>query len=445
MTDLSTEFTKNWTVKAFAAPGGKTLLAVSGGLDSMVLSHLFLQSGLPLAIAHCNFQLRGADADGDEAFVKEWAEKHGVPFFSTRFDTQLLSEEWKKGIQETARIVRYEWLDEQRKTGGYQHIATAHHANDNAETLLINLFKGTGISGLHAIPEVNEHIIRPLLFATRKDIEQYAKERGIEHREDVSNATDKYLRNAVRLNILPVVEQHFPNVIERLKENIQRFTQVELLYNEEVKRQVKRLTDKRGKDLYIPVRKLQKTQALETICYELFHPYGFSAAQVPQIVQLVRAESGHFMTSPTHKLIKDREFLILTVNNAADTDLITIEGAPCNIEAGKYHFHFSITKKPQDIPASAFLALIDASKITYPLILRKWRTGDYFYPLGMGMKKKKLSKFFIDQKLPVHEKENVWVLECQKRIVWVAGMRLDERFKLRPSTHQVLKIEQREA
>ena len=441
--DLLAEFKANWKYKAFATEDQKVLLAVSGGMDSMVMAHLFLRSGISFGIAHCNFQLRGDDAEKDQHHVQSWAAENNIPFHTTRFNTQETADTWKKGIQETARILRYEWLDEIRVANGYKHLATAHHANDNAETLLINLFKGTGISGLHGIPEKTDTLIRPLLFAHRQDILSYASQQNVPFREDVSNSSDKYLRNAVRLNIIPVAEKYFPAVVAQLNDSIHRFAQVEELYIEAVNAKLKKLVDKRGSDLYIPVLKFLKAKPLEAIAYELFRQYGFTAAQIPHIIELTESDSGHFMESASHKVIKDRDFLIITTRATADTDFITIDGVPCTIEAGKHHFHFSLAKNSGAIPTSPHIAYIDASKITFPLILRKWRVGDYFYPLGMGMKKKKLSRFFIDQKLPLHEKDHVWVLECQKRIVWIAGMRLDERFKLKPASHKVLKVELR--
>lgn len=439
--DLLKEFKASLQQKHLVHHGQKILLAVSGGVDSMVMTHLFLEAAIPFAMAHCNFQLRGVEADEDEAHVKEWAEKHNIPFHQVRFDTAQKTEEWKKGIQETARILRYEWLDEIRIANGFAAIATAHHANDNAETLLINLFKGTGMAGLHGIPVRNGNIIRPLLFAQRTDIEQYAKDNGITWRDDASNASDKYLRNAVRHHIIPAANEWFPNAVQHINDSIRRFAEAETLYRKAVDAEIKKLIDKRGKDTYIPILKLQKMQPVETICYELFHPYGFSSAQVPHIIGLLESETGHYISSETHLIIKNRDFLILTANQTTATDIITIEGLPCTIETPEGHFHLSLKKKQEHLPAGDNMVHIDMKRITFPLLLRRWKQGDYFYPLGMGMKKKKLSKFFIDQKLPLHKKETTWVLECDKRIAWVAGMRLDERFKVKPETAEVLCVE----
>jgi tRNA(Ile)-lysidine synthase len=438
--NLLQRFQDNQLVKAIKNKGTTTLLAVSGGVDSMVMAELFLESKLPFAIAHCNFQLRGEEADKDEQLVKDFATKNNIIFHHTRFATREKMEEWKKGVQETARILRYEWLDMVMAENKYRHLATAHHANDNVETLLMNLFKGTGMQGLHGIPEQNNYIVRPLLFITKEEIYNYAKQHSILYREDASNATDAYTRNAIRNNILPVIEQSFPNVIQHISGSIVRFSQAEQLYNRSIEKERKALTEQRGQDVYIPIKKLVKREPLETICYELFQPYGFTPAQLPHILSLLESGSGHFITSPTHRIIRDRDFLIVTMQKQEETDIITIEGVPCSIDTGRMKLQFSLESKPSDIPPDNTIAYIDTKNIEFPLILRKWRLGDYFYPLGMGMKKKKVARFLIDQKIPLHDKEHVWVLECAKRIVWVCGMRLDERFKVKPATEKVLLV-----
>lgn len=439
--DLEIRFLENWKSKNFSSHGEDTiLLAVSGGSDSMVMANLFLKSNIKFAVAHCNFQLRGEEADKDEELVRNWCAQNSISFYYTRFNTKKTSDEWKKGIQETARILRYEWLELTRVENTCSKIATAHHANDNVETLLMNLFKGTGISGIHGIPERNGNIIRPLLFAQKEELKKYAESNSIPFREDASNATDAYLRNAVRLHIMPVVKHWFPNAVQNVSESIERFSQVEVLYNKAIEQERKKLTEQRGQDIYIPVRKLEKCKPLETICYELFAPYGFSSAQAPHILSLMNAESGHLVSSATHHIIRNRDFLIVTSIYTEDTGFIMVEAAPCKIDTGKYHFSFLVAEKPVSIPTTNNIAYIDLAKIEFPLILRKWKTGDYFYPLGMGMKKKKLSDFFIDNKVPLHEKDQTWVLECSKRIAWVAGMRLDERFKIKESTDKVLMV-----
>jgi tRNA(Ile)-lysidine synthase len=440
--DLLSRFIQNWNDKKMNRSPKPTLLAVSGGVDSMVMCHLFLKANFPFAVAHCNFQLRGLEADKDQQLVRDWCTTNNITFHTVNFDTQQKCEEWGKGIQETARILRYEWLYERREEHSYSRIATAHHADDNVETLLMNLFKGTGISGLHGIPELTDLLVRPLLFASKKDLLDYAAANSIPYRDDASNASDKYTRNTVRHHITPVIEQHFPGATMRINDSIFRFAQAEAIYRKAIDKEKQKLIQQRGHDFYIPIRKLSKRPQMETLCYEIFTPYGFTPAQLPHIIALMQAESGHYITSQSHRIIRNRDFLIITANSGQNsTDFIQIEGVPCNVHTPHASFHFSMVKKPAHITADPHIALIDMKRITFPIILRRWRTGDYFYPIGMGMKKKKLSRYLIDQKVPLHEKEKLWVLECDKRIAWISGMRLDERFKLTTHTDTVLMVE----
>lgn len=437
--NLLQQFIHHWNRNYAPSATGTILLATSGGADSMVMAYLFSKANIPYAIAHCNFQLRGAEADGDEQLVKDWAKVNNKPFHSIRFNTQQVALDEKMSIQETARMLRYSWLEEIRHQQNYTAIATAHHANDNAETLLINFFKGTGISGLHGILEKNGNIIRPLLFASRQDIEAYAAQHDITFRNDSSNTSDKYLRNAVRHNILPVVATYFPSIVNNLNENIERFKQVETVYKTAINKQIHKLKEQRGADVFIPILKLAKVSPLETLCYELFSAYGFTSAQVPHIIALIGAASGKYMESEQYKLIKDRNFFILTKKDSHDTDTILIDKLPVKITTKEASFSFIATTEIA-ISATEDIALIDLDKIQMPLLLRKWKAGDYFYPIGMGMKKKKLARFFIDQKIPIHQKEKIWVLESNKKIVWITGLRLDERFKISPSTKHTLKV-----
>lgn len=444
MNNLFTDFRKEWEGMHEAVRNGRVLLAVSGGLDSMVMAHLFCQAGITIGVAHCNFGLRGAASDMDQALVNDWCLQNGVPFHTTRFETKGYAAEWKKGTQETARILRYEWFDTLRQEFGYCRTATAHHANDNAETLLINLFRGTGIQGLHGIVPDNGQVIRPLLFASRADIQTYAHQEHIAWREDESNASDDYSRNAIRHHVIPEVEKLFPNVVGNINESIKRFAEAELLYAKAIDAQRKKLIEKRGNDYYLPIRKLRHVTPLHTICYELLQPFGFTAAQVPQVIKLLGAEAGRYVMSSTHRVIRDREFLVITTVAAHSTDMVQVEGVPCLVQVDTFDFHFTIKERPEVIPTERSIAYLDANAITFPLVLRRWRIGDYLYPLGMGMKKKKVSRLLIEQKIPLHAKEHIWVLECNKRLLWVAGIRPDERFKVTAATQQVLVIEKRE-
>lgn len=440
---LLERFMENWHKHRFAQQEDTVLLAVSGGSDSMAMLQLFREAGLYFAIAHCNFQLRGEESDKDEAIVRQLAFDINVPFHNVRFETSKVMDDWKRGVQETARILRYEWFEKIRLENKYACIATAHNANDNVETVLMNLFKGTGIAGMHGIQIKNNKIIRPMLFAAKDDILGYVKANDISFREDASNASDNYLRNAVRHNIIPVVKSLFKDVVHQVNITSERIGDAEVFYNRALEQERKKLIEKRGNDYYVSVLKLINREALGTLCFELFKVFGFTSAQTQRVIDLLTAESGHYISSTTHKIIRNRDFLIVTPLTSIEADFLQIDAVPCVIHTANHKYYFKEESKPLVISSDDSMALIDSAKLKYPLILRTWRMGDYFYPLGMGMKKKKLSKYFIDCKIPIHEKEKVWVLESDKHIVWVTGMRLDERFKVTDKTTRILKIEMR--
>ena len=416
----------------------RVLLAVSGGCDSMVMAHLFLNSAMPFAVAHCNFGLRGAESDLDEKLVSDWCYANNVRLHSVRFDTKKMIAEWKMGTQEGARKLRYDWFETLRTEFGYTKIATAHHANDNVETLLVNLFKGTGIGGLHGIRPQNGAVIRPMLFATKDNLADYARVHQVRFREDASNATDDYLRNDIRHNLVPVIERIFPNAVRNVNDSIVRFAEAELLYRKAIDEERKKLLEQRGNDYYLPILKLKHRQPLATIIYELLLPFGFTSGQAQQVIHLLTAETGKYVSSGTHRVIKNRDFLIVTTQPNEEADFIVVEAAPCEIVTATHKFSFKVTDRPPVLPSVPNVACLSMKHIMFPLLLRRKRTGDYFYPLGMGMKKKKVSRLLIDLKTSLPEKENVWLLECSKRIAWVAGIRLDERVKVTDSTDKVL-------
>jgi tRNA(Ile)-lysidine synthase len=432
--------------------GKKIILAVSGGADSMVMAHLFHGSGCPVAIAHCNYGLRGGESEGDESLVESWAQQQGIPFYKKQFHLGKVLKQQGGNLQETAREQRYCWFEELRSALGFDFIAVAHHQQDSIETMLINFFKGTGISGMHGILPEYGRIIRPMLIFQKEDILDYAARNEVLWRLDSSNKKDDYLRNKVRNRLLPLVTEMFPNGLNSLAGNIQRFSEAEMLYRQSIEQYRKKLMEKRNEDWYIPVLKLRHCKPLNTILYELLKPFGFQPAQLPQLLHLLDAGSGKMVKSPTHRIIRDRDFLILTPLPSRESTFILIEKNP---ETEKMECPVFILEKriitfrpgawdQQAISRSVQEAFIDLNTLSFPLILRPWKQGDYFYPLGMGRKKKKVSRFLIDRKLSLPEKENVWVLESNKKIVWVVGMRLDERFKIRNSTAEAVCFSVRE-
>lgn len=434
--------------------GVSLLLAVSGGLDSVVLTDLVAKSGYDFRIAHCNFQLREEESLRDEWFVRNLGVKYQKQVLVRRFDTGQLAKEARQSVQETARNLRYAWFreimaapPEELSPGEYsshhglvQYLATAHQANDNIETLLINFFRGTGISGLHGIPPVQGKVIRPLLFAKRREIAEYAAAEGLAWVEDSSNATDKYTRNFIRHRVIPPLQEIIPNLENNLLHNIERFREVEILYRQSVEQYRKTLLLKKGNEFHIPILKLREAVPLNTIIVELFAIFNFSAAQVEEIRKLMHASNGSYLASSTHRLIRNRNWLIVAPAETLLARHIMVAETDTKIffEAGFLELQ-TVSAEGFMLTQGKEIAGLDAATIRYPLLLRKWKQGDYFIPLGMKGKKK-LSRFFIDLKLSKTEKEKVWVLEMDKKIVWVVGFRPDDRFKITDSTKKVLSI-----
>ncbi len=420
----------------------RILLAISGGIDSVVLCDVLHQAGFEVGLAHCNFSLRGIESDEDEIFVKVLGEKYKMPVFTTSFNTTEYANENKQSIQMAARELRYNWLEQIRSENDYKFIATAHHQNDLAETMIYNLAKGTGIAGLHGILPKQGKIIRPILFASKAEIEAYGREQELTYRTDASNQSTKYARNKIRHLVMPVLEELNPNVVQTFYENAQRFIEVEQVYKEGIAAYRKKLLESKKKDILISIAKLQKIPFVRTILYELLKEYGFNAAQTDQIIAAFEAEAGKIFYSETHQIIKDRKHFILSEKNDRDSGFALIERGEAEVKKADLVLHISeVPAEGFDIPKDANMACLDVDKLEFPLMLRRWKEGDYFYPLGMKRKKKKLSRFFIDLKLPRIDKERVWVLtDNKKHLVWVVGYRPDERFKITHKTKGVLKI-----
>ena len=435
-------------------PKDRLLIAVSGGVDSVVLCELCKQAGYDFAIAHCNFQLRGGESDSDEKFVKELAAKYAVDFFVQKFDTEKYTIENKISIQVAARELRYGWFNKlingqtnkPRLHGAsgqaINYLLTAHHANDSIETLLMNFFKGTGIAGLQGIRAKSgeqHQLVRPLLVAKKEDLLLYAKENNLSYREDSSNSSDKYTRNYFRNKLIPSLQEVYPQVEDNLLDNIRRFKDVDILYQRSVIEQKKKLVLKKGNEFHIPVLKLLKTAALHTIVFEIIKDFGFASTQVDDVIKLLQSESGKYVTSQSHRILHNRNWLIISKLNAGEAVHFLIEENDTGISFSDRKLSIEKTAKPEKINPDTTIAQLDAQGIKFPLLLRKWKQGDYFYPLGM-QKKKKLSRFFIDQKLSLLDKENTWVIEMNKKIIWVVGHRIDDRFKISDKTNEVFKF-----
>ncbi len=445
-------------------PKDQLLLAVSGGVDSVVLCELCKQAGYNFIIAHCNFRLRDKESERDKEFVMALGDKYKVEVLVKDFDTEKYAHENKKGIQEAARDLRYEWFKEivKRETSNVKrqnetttkdsrlpphssqltaYLLTAHHADDNIETLMMNFFRGTGVHGLEGIPVVHQYIRRPLLPFWKEELIEFAKENKLEFVEDSSNQSVKYTRNFFRNEIIPLISKVFPQVKTNLQDNINRFSEIQKLYQISIGEIKKKLCKVKNDEVHIPVKQLMAYHN-RALIFEIISDYGFTEKQVGEVIKLAEAGSGKFIQSPAtpHRIIKFRNWFIISKDQSADAEMIVIEEGVKNVQCSMFNVQFSslqISNLKSQISNS--IACLDADEITFPLILRKWKQGDYFYPLGMK-KKKKLARFFIDQKLSKTEKEKAWVIEMNKKIIWVVGMRIDDRFKITEKTQSILKI-----
>lgn len=416
----------------------KLLLAVSGGVDSTVLCHLCKAAGFTFSIAHCNFQLRGDDSNRDEAFVKELAGRLEVPFYVKQFDTKAIAATQKKSIETAARDLRYQWFDELLKENNLDYVLTAHHADDNIETVTMNFFRGTGIKGIRGILPKNNKIVRPLLFARRNTIEDYAWLHQLAYVSDATNLENAFTRNFFRNRIIPEVQKFYPETGNNILQNIARFAETEELYNQAIALHKSKLIETKGNEVHVPALKLKKTVPLHTITYEIIKDFGFSPAQTGDVIALLDSENGKYVASSSHRIIRNRNWLIMAPVETMAAANILIEAGEKEVvfEKGTLRVEKIAKQEPQ---AGNQFAFLDAAQLHFPLLLRKWKTGDYFYPLGMK-KKKKLARFLIDQKLSKTEKENVWVVESGKKIIWVVGHRIDDRLKVTEQTSEIIKI-----
>ncbi len=421
-------------------PGDRILLAVSGGIDSMVMLHLYLAAGYIPGIAHCNFHLREIESDGDEAFVKSTAEITGAAYYHKDFDTEEAARESGISIQMAARDLRYRWFEEIRQQYGYDYVATAHNQDDVIETFFINLSRGTGIRGLTGIPARSGKVLRPLLFASRKAIVDYAGKHHITYREDSSNASDNYQRNRLRHHVIPLLEKENPSFRMAMMDTMQRLKETEKLYALELRQLKARLMHKEGERIRIPIRDISKHEARKSLLFEILSDFGFSSQAMKDITHSLEGPSGRQFLSATHRIVKDREDLIITPLDREEERKYYLEK-----EAGRITEPVDLEWMLVDhtdtfhIPKDPKIACLDLRKLHFPLLLRHWQPGDYFQPLGMqGMKK--ISDFLIDSKVSLPDKERTWLLTSGCEIAWVIGRRLDERFKVRPDTRQVLMI-----
>jgi tRNA(Ile)-lysidine synthase len=363
-----------------------------------------------------------------------------VPFFVNHFDTNTIAKIEKKSIEETARNLRYNWFYELLSMHSYDYIATAHHANDNIETVLMNIFRGTGVNGLKGILPKQNKIIRPLLFAKKAEIENYALKHNLAFVIDSTNAENDYTRNYFRNELIPSITKVYPAVEQNMLHNINRWKDMTALYYDKMDEIKSKLIEHKGNEIHIPVLKLSKCKQLNTVLFEILKDYNFTALQLNDAVKLLSSESGKYITSNSHRLLKNRNWFIISPLQTNDETIYIIENVNTEIKIGDNKLSIAEVPIPLHLDTDNNTCYINATEIQFPLLVRKYKSGDYFYPLGM-QKKKKLSRFFGDQKLSLVQKENIWLVESNKKIVWIIGYRIDDRFKVSQSkSNAVLKF-----
>jgi tRNA(Ile)-lysidine synthase len=428
-------------------PRTPLLVAVSGGLDSVVAADLLIGMGYAVGIAHCNFGLRGQASDEDQAFVEQLALGRDLPFFTTRFDTEEHAGRSGLSVQEAARELRYHWLEEIRKANGFHFTVTAHHLNDNAETVLYNLVKNTGIRGLHGIPPKRDHIARPLLCLVREEIAAYAAENRIDYREDATNTSVKYSRNFLRIKVIPELESVNPKAVEAISGLSRKAAEAELLMQERIEQIRRKILHRTERYVELKFGYILQHAAGRTILFELLREFRFNEQQCGAVYEGLRLQPGAEYLSATHRLLKDRKSLFITALDSSFEAVRQYDKLPDQLLFN--NFKIQVREVPADrvvMKQSSNYAYFDLDKIDMPLKIRYWKDGDYFYPFGMKkphsdkVGKKKLSKFFKDEKIPVHEKETTPVLFAGNHLIWLVGLRTDHRFRVTEQTRRVLKM-----
>lgn len=416
----------------------KVLLAVSGGIDSMVMLHLFFKAGIKSGIAHCNFCLRGEESDKDEELVEHIASLYGMPFYSKRFNTSEYAESRGYSVQMAARELRYSWFEEIRSNNGYDYIATGHNLNDNVETVLINFIRGTGIAGLAGIKPVNGKIIRPVLFADREEIRKYCLENNIAFREDRTNAETKYIRNKLRHKVIPLLQEINPSVVTTLSENAGRINDAYELIRYLVEGLKSEIITETTDKISLDISKLQKWSGNSVFLHELFRTLGITDVPLKELRSVINGNTGSMVLTGGKRIIKNRNELLICPS-------LTVKSEPYLIKDPEDFVMVPFIEKSEIIDLQEELkfssdkstAYLDFDKLKFPLVIRKWEKGDYFYPFGMNHRKK-LSDFFTDNKISFIYKERIYVMLSAGDIVWVIGARTDNRYRITESTSRVL-------
>ena len=417
--------------------GKKLLIAISGGLDSVVLTHLFNQlNSASIALAHCNFKLREKESDLDEEFVFNLSQKTSNQIFKITFDTKKIAEQRKTSTQITARELRYNWFKELVKKHDFDFVLTAHHADDNLETFLINLTRGSGLDGFTGIPAINGNIVRTLLPFSRAEILNYAKENKINWREDASNASTKYVRNKIRHKVLPVLKEINPSLLETFSKSIENLKEAQTIIADRIEEVSQKIISSEEDNLKINIEQVKELSNPKAYLFQFLKDYNFT--EWNDVYHLLEAQAGKQLYSKTHRLLKDRTHLILSKleNNDVLEEVLISE----NLSEIKHPIQLTFSEVSKLNEQNKQTIYVDKDLLNYPLSLRKKENGDYLYPQGMTGKKK-LSKYFKDEKFSLLDKENTWLLcNANNAIIWVVGYRQDRRFSATQSTKKHLKI-----
>jgi len=427
----------------------KLLIAISGGIDSTVLTHLFHKLNFSISLAHCNFSLRGKESNKDEQFIKDLGAKLQIPTFTIKFETEKYATENGISTQMAARDLRYNWFEKISKENKLDYIITAHQKDDVIETFIINLTRATGLDGLTGIPEINGNIVRPFLPFDRNDILIYATKHKLQWREDQSNSSIRYIRNKIRHKIVPILKEINPSLLDTFSKTLENLKGSQQIVKDRVENVRQKVTSIYANEIHFDVAKIKELSNPTVYLFQLLNEYGFT--EWDDITDLLDAQSGKQVYSKTHRLLKDRQHLILSeinsieeISNYKVLENLTEIKNPIKLKFEKIEIPFDTKNEEGKILNELIFddnntISIDYNKLKFPLTIRKWQKGDYFFPIGLNGKKK-VSKYFKDEKMSIVEKENAWLLTSEDAIVWIIGKRLDDRFKVTKRSSTILKI-----